>query len=238
MKVKKNWALRVMVLALAFTLLSTCLMSGTLAKYVAAYNGRDTARVAKWGVEVTASGSLFATTYPILVTNADVGLLSVITNPSGDGRKLVAPGTGSSQITGSDFQFSITGTPEVASRIAISTTGSSLEGWDYDLDDPANGGPDAGTADYYEPIQWSINNTPVAANSGGAAGSFGALLVALEDISYDAAPNTDLSTLIGTKTITWEWDFAGDDAGDTYYGNKATAPQVNLVFTVTVTQID
>jgi len=240
-KTKKNWVLRAMVLTLAFTLFSTCFMGGTLAKYVSSGSGTDTARVAKWGVTVSASGRLFATTYPILAANPAVGALSVITNPSSDGMKLVAPGTGSAQITGTDLNFGITGTPEVACNITISTAGSTFTGWDYDLDALANGGADTGTPDYYEPVTWSINGTLVAANDGGATGSFGALRSALEAFSVDVAPNVDLATVIGNTAITWEWAFAGNDAGDTYYGDKAaggSAPQINLVFAVTVTQID
>ena len=158
-KTKKNWTLRMAVLALAFTLVSTCLLGGTLAKYITTGSGSDSARVAKWGVEVNAGGSLFATTYPILTTNPAVGTLSVVTNPTGDGMKLVAPGTGSTQIAGTDLNFGITGTPEVACTITISTAGSTFTGWDYDLDALANGGANTGTPDYYEPVKWSINGT-------------------------------------------------------------------------------
>ena len=45
---KKNHAARLGALALALTLVSTCLMGGTLAKYTTTVTGTATATVAKW----------------------------------------------------------------------------------------------------------------------------------------------------------------------------------------------
>ena len=45
---KKNHAARLGALALALTLVSTCLMGGTLAKYTTTVTGTSTATVAKW----------------------------------------------------------------------------------------------------------------------------------------------------------------------------------------------
>ena len=50
---KKNRMMRVASALLVAVLLSTCAISGTFAKYVAKGSGSDTARVAKWGVQVT-----------------------------------------------------------------------------------------------------------------------------------------------------------------------------------------
>ena len=46
---KKNRIMRVFSVLLALTLISTCAISGTFAKYVTRAEGEDAARVAKWG---------------------------------------------------------------------------------------------------------------------------------------------------------------------------------------------
>ena len=88
-KTKKNWTLRVAGLALAFTLVSTSLLGGTLAKYVSTVNGSDEARVAKWIDGTSLTINLFDGTdsHVFLTTGKNVGT---------DGKKLVAPGTSGS----------------------------------------------------------------------------------------------------------------------------------------------
>ena len=60
---KKSKSMRAAGALLVATLLSTSAVSGTYAKYVTSDSGSDTARVAKFGVVVAASGSLFSETY-------------------------------------------------------------------------------------------------------------------------------------------------------------------------------
>ena len=57
---KKNRTLRVSALLLALTLITTCLVGGTFAKYTSSTTGNDTATVAKWSFKV--NGAEFATT--------------------------------------------------------------------------------------------------------------------------------------------------------------------------------
>lgn len=217
---KKNWGFRLMLFALLFTLVSTCLMSGTLAKYITSSSGTDTARVAKWGVVISSTGTdLFSASYA-----ADDTSYASITNSVSASVDVVAPGT-----TGTASGFSITGTPEVACLVSVTvdTTESELTGWTL-----------AGDV-AYEPIVWSINGTVCGTN-----GTFSELLTALDAIEIACPAGTDLSTIATSAyVISWAWDFddngAGtNDANDTYLGNKATAPTITLVFSVTVTQID
>ena len=64
MTLKKNWMLRAAVLMLALVLITSCFVGGTFAKYVTSGIGGDVARVAKFGVTVTATNnSMFKTTY-------------------------------------------------------------------------------------------------------------------------------------------------------------------------------
>jgi hypothetical protein len=60
---KKNKMMRLASALLVLTLLTTSLISGTLAKYTTSGNASDTARVAKFGVVINTSGSLFSDAY-------------------------------------------------------------------------------------------------------------------------------------------------------------------------------
>ncbi|MBR6599807.1 MAG: hypothetical protein IKK88_05855, partial [Oscillospiraceae bacterium] len=60
---KKNNSMRAAGGLMIATMLTTSIVSGTYAKYVTSDSATDTARVAKFGVTVEASGSLFDTTY-------------------------------------------------------------------------------------------------------------------------------------------------------------------------------
>ena len=68
---KKNWTMRVALLIVALALITSCFVSGTYAKYVTSTTASDSARVAKFGVqlavEVTARSqtSMKNTTTPI-----------------------------------------------------------------------------------------------------------------------------------------------------------------------------
>ena len=61
---KKNVMMRLACFLLVAVLISTSAISGTYAKYVTEGSSKDTARVAKWGVTVSADYSnLFTKTY-------------------------------------------------------------------------------------------------------------------------------------------------------------------------------
>ena len=64
MNSKKNWTMRAAVLLFALVLISSCFVGGTFAKYVTSAGGSATARVAKFGVTVTAANdTMFKTAY-------------------------------------------------------------------------------------------------------------------------------------------------------------------------------
>ena len=60
---KKNKMMRIAGGLLIAVLLTTSIISGTFAKYVTTGSAADEARVARFGVTVTGSGSLFAKNY-------------------------------------------------------------------------------------------------------------------------------------------------------------------------------
>lgn len=115
---KKNNVMRVFSLLLALTLISVCAISGTFAKYVTKAEGKDNARVAKWGVVLGIDGTeAFGTQYAAQDRGylAAGGEYSVV---SSNGDAVVAPGTSSDQL-GTTLTASVKGTPEVAARYSI-----------------------------------------------------------------------------------------------------------------------
>lgn len=134
---KKNRTMRTAALLLALTLMTSCFVGGTFAKYATADSAQDTARVAKFGVVVTASGNdAFAEAYGTddkAFTPGDDGQYDAATvvaaaETTVDGEttrdKVVAPGT-----TGSFGGLSITGTPEVDVTMTIASALTIGEGW-------------------------------------------------------------------------------------------------------------
>lgn len=110
---RKNKMMRAASALLVAVLLTTSTISGTFAKYVTQDSASDTARVAKWGVELQVQGNLFADSYVDAIENEkDNAKLAVNSSATDD---VVAPGT----FNDDGFGFSINGTPEVSGQIKI-----------------------------------------------------------------------------------------------------------------------
>lgn len=109
---KKNRFIKLASGLLVLCLMTTCVIGATLAKYTTAGSGADTARVAKWGVTVSASGSLFGKAYASnsADTNANEIVASSTNTTVSSDSNVVAPGT--KNTTG--LNFTVSGTPEVA----------------------------------------------------------------------------------------------------------------------------
>jgi hypothetical protein len=120
---KKFNAMRAAATLLVLTLITSCFVGGTFAKYTTSDEASDTARVAKWGVTVLASGSLFGEHYySYSSTGTTSNTISASTTNSVDvsaaGTNIVAPGTKSDK----GMTVSVSGTPEVANTVTVSTT--------------------------------------------------------------------------------------------------------------------
>ena len=59
----KTRSLKIAAFLLVLTLVTSCFVGGTFAKYVVGSQAGASARVAKFGVGITANGSLFASEY-------------------------------------------------------------------------------------------------------------------------------------------------------------------------------
>lgn len=224
---KKINFLRAGALTMVLALGTTCFMSGTLAKYVTSGEGTDSARVAKFGVAVTANGETFAKEYAKTDTSFTLDANTVVSADD-----VVAPGT-----KGNMASMTLTGTPEVAVRVnyelAIPEGETMFSGWKVN---------DA----YYCPIVITVEDTEINGLDYTSETEFQtAVANAIKGYSIDYPAGTDLST-VGTDSlaISWEWPFYVSDANDvkdTALGDAAAddnAATINLTVKTTVTQID
>ena len=241
---KKNKMMRMASALLVATLLSTSVIAGTFAKYTTSAEGTDTARVAKWGVNITANGSTFATSYDKKGATGEAGttvksVLSSTANSEDEDtiKNVVAPGT-----SGTMAKMTLSGTPEVMVKV-------NYKG-EFKLDDNWKVG-DA----FYCPLIIKVKNgatgneTTIQQNTTNVTSveTFNkAVNDAIEAYSKEYAANTNLSQQENDSLIvSWEWPFAGSgdgaiqtDAKDTALGDAATAATVTLKVTTTVDQVD
>ena len=252
---KKNWTMRVALLIVALALITSCFVSGTYAKYITSTSATDTARVAKFGVLLSANGGdLFATQYQKHDNTYTKGDYTVI---SSNTDKVVAPGTSSADLD-ADVKFAITGTPEVAVRTVLEF-GENLKEVvlpkgtyrDYTVSDPT--ATFTLSEDYY-PVVFTLKQ----GTNEIASGTLADIKEAVEAAGADYAPNTVLDAEF---VLSWEWVFeqttgTGSDAqvnhlidqADTYLGNVAAGivdnvptgvcTQIAYTVNITVTQID
>ncbi len=231
---KKINFLRAGALTMVLAMGTTCFMSGTLAKYVTSGEGSDSARVAKFGVTVTANGETFAKEYAKTDTSFTLDANTVVS-----ANKIVAPGT-----SGNMASMTLTGTPEVAVRVSyeIPEGVTMFSGWEVE-------------GAYYCPIVITVDETEIKGLDYSSEAEFQAAVAkAISDYSVDYAAGTDLST-VGTDSlaISWAWPFSTSDANDikdTALGNTAAGidkdgnaitanpATINLTVKTTVTQID
>lgn len=240
---KKNWTMRAAVLMLALVLITSCFVGGTFAKYVTSGDAADTARVAKWGVKITAheTGDIFDSKYDDIAGQDNTVI-------AGGNYKVIAPGTKKDNAA----LVTLSGKPEVSVKVTYSAEHFRLTGkWVGDKNDK-----------FYCPliikvtgkVGDEVKTVPInCAEKSSAAEIETAVQNAVAACSATYAPNTDLSTAAvdgeGLK-ISWEWPFEGtanpgqNDEMDTYLGDQAAktsnldVPSIYIPVTATVTQID
>lgn len=232
--------MRVAGLLLALVLVTSCFVGGTFAKYVTSDTGTDSARVAKFGVEITANGTMFAKEYDTDDTNVAGTIAQSVV--SSDESKLVAPGT-----KGNMVSMTLTGTPEVAVRVQYAATLTLNDNWK---------GADG---KFYCPLQIKIPEYDAETQTWGNVLVDGtkfdnaeALRREVENrinaFSATYAAGTPLNSLTAedhkAPSVSWEWPFHHDDASDikdTYLGDQAAegkAAEIQLTVVTTVTQVD
>ena len=234
----KTRSLKIAAFLLVLTLVTSCYVGGTFAKYVVGSQAGASARVAKFGVGITANGSLFASEYASDTPGLTAIANSVVAYNGTD--KLVAPGT-----KGNAVSFTLSGKPEVAVRVTYSAVGNiTLDNWQ---DEQGN---------FYCPLSVKINGVVVDGHSYQSAQLFiDAINQEIAQHNKTYAPNTDLASEEADSglSISWSWPFeyGGDEnsdavktennAKDTYLGNQAAADKAavfSIQVSATVTQVD
>lgn len=206
---KKNRMMRVAVLMLALVLMTSCFVGGTFAKYTTGDNGSEHARVAKWGVQVEIQND------HKLFSNEYIGTGDALTVKSIDSEQVVAPGT-SGKTT-----FSISGTPEVATKISVTVE---------DIQEVHLG-------EYY-PVKWTLilksdnseqltePKTLIKDKTLNEVNDYLTTYVS----AAEYAPNTDLGAVF---ELSWYWDINGDNDKDTVLGNAAAGIIPTEVYNLT-----
>lgn len=236
---KKNVLMRSAGLLLVLVLVTSCFVGSTFAKYTVGGTGTATARVAKFGVAVTASGDMFAKTYA-----TDDQSAGAIVNSVASTENVVAPGT-----KGNMSSIVLAGKPEVAVRVEYKVNTFALTGWQTD---------DETNPTEYCPLVFTVGDKTYKIGDTGidtVDKLEAAVKNAIEGCSQNYEANTDLSTAntnVKVPSVSWAWAFQGADNGasttayqtdakDTKLGDRAAegnAATVTLEIATTVTQID
>lgn len=255
---KQHNLMRVGGILLVGTLVTSCFVGGTFAKYVSEGEGTDLARVAKWGVEVDVKGGGFEETYGKDDPEAKIYDDTVISGgavevqymlggePSGDPvevSNVIAPGT-----KGQFGGVTITGKPEVAVHVQTTAT-VELSGWNVGED-----------GEFYCPLKFTIggktiNGLDYSKNTAGGESSFeNAIKKAIQDATTQyVEAGTDLGKLDNNDVVyKWEWPFENStgtaanqsDELDTILGKNAAGddsakiPAVRITVETRVTQVN
>ena len=212
---KKNVMMRVASALLVAVLMTTCAISGTFAKYTTSKTGSDSARVAKWGVEITANGQTFA--------KSEEGTVNSVTaNTVLSTENVVAPG-----MKGSMAKMTIAGAPEVAVKVTYAAN-LELANWEVN-------------SAYYCPIVIKVGATEY---KGASYSSMAEFETAVENAinaytaEYAAGVNLDANTA-AAPDVSWSWAYYVDDATDEKDTKlAATGATIALTVVTTVTQVD
>lgn len=235
---KKNIAMRLASGLMLSCLLSTCVISGTFAKYTTSDDAKDSARVAKWGVTVTTEGALFSETYAMDATTGTDDLTDAISvKVVTAGTNVVAPGTKNED----GMTFTLTGTPEVDVNVTVEIAIDDIMLAAGTYADPTDGeGNFEITGDGYYPVEFTLTNGAGATLVD--AGTLAEVKDELEKLGGNYDTNTNLAELNsntdGTYKLTWAWAFNGNDAADTYLANQLPLDEISFEIKITVTQID
>lgn len=221
---RKSKLMRASGVLLVLTLITSSLVGGTFAKYVTTGTAEDSARVAKWGVDVEWTGAMFSSVYK--------NPTDATTTVQAD-EKVVAPGT-----KGGPLALSISGTPEVSVKVTTDVSVDLGNNWMVDTNS------DESVDIFYCPLVFTLNNVEIA--DGKDYSSVEALEDKIAEEIQKVANNRTFQagdSIDANCEIEWEWPFEteGNDAYDTYLGDQAAADNaatVSMTLTTTVTQID
>lgn len=206
----KNKFMRIAAVTLMLCLVTTCAISGTFAKYTTSDYADDSARVAKWGITISAPADAFDDVYKDTIGDNGTTVSSTV--------KVVAPGTNGTLPTPI-----VNGQAEVAVKVTV-VAEITLTGWE-DAD-----------GNFYCPIVFKVGSTEIKQDgtNNTAALLEKAVEDAIKEYSEDVPANTAVTEI---PAPTWSWAFNGDDDKDTDLGTAGTA-EIGYKITVTVDQVN
>lgn len=224
---KRIKTMRIAAVLLVFVLLTTCVVSGTFAKYVTSGEATSNVQVAKWGVTVTATGGNNTTT---VFDTDDSAEEDVYTIEGINEHIVLAPGTKVDL-----FSFTISGKPEVAFKLRYSI--NQFDGTEWKIGD-----------EFYCPLKFTLTlgstseviDTTECSSLADISEKIKAKIAVFNTANEKIGPNlaVDLSTKDLNLKLSVEWPFVGDDIKDTQLGNISTTQFISMSMNVTVEQID
>lgn len=211
---KKNRTLRVSALLLALTLITSCFVGGTFAKYTSSVAPSDTAKVAKWQIKVNGTDVTVADPQVTFDLFQDTVLDTDDATPEADvkqGKTLIAPGTAG------HFDIKVENLSEVTAKFTINFTEEVTGNGSTDL-----------------PLEYQIVTKGASADEGAWESDIAQLNTTVASIAMENGTNE--------YTVHWRWAFADgtNDANDTKLGVAAQGAAVTakVTATITVDQID
>lgn len=211
---KRIKTMRIASVLLVFVLLTTCVVSGTFAKYVTSGEASDSVSVAKWGVTISANTGT-------TITTTEVGGANEEHITSSTGSVKLAPGSEVKTLA----DLTISGTPEVAVNVNY-VAELTLNNWTIDTDT------------YYCPLEFDVNGTIIKGTDFISKDVLESKVeAAIHALSNNYETNQDLSSVLAPQ-VTVRWAFEGNNENDTKLGDLETLPSLSLTVTATVTQID
>lgn len=212
--------------------LSLSLVSSTFAKYTSTNSDSDTARVAKWGVAISAANfDSFDAAYAKDDDSATT--ISTVSVVSANSENVLAPGT-----TRNLVGLAISGAPEVAVEVTYTAT-LTLSNWTL-----------TDNTTEYCPVIFTVNGEDFyigKTDIDDVAELKAAVEAAINGYSAKYDANSDLSGA-GAPVVSWRWEFTKTttgstqtDVNDSILGDKAAqgnAPTITLALTASVVQID
>lgn len=228
---KKNIMMRLSALLLVAVLLTTCVISGTFAKYTTADSAIDKATVAAWGIKLKVAAD--DVLYDDLKTGDEVTAVKVTSNA------LAAPGTYQKLAT-----VNLTGTPEVAYSITVDVD-LTLANWaSGKADDPATTDVNESV---YCPVVFTVDgaeykidatNKTTADLEIAIENAIKSAICGEEDGSATKNAGDSVPTTANAVLIDWMWAFNVNDELDTVLGNADTKATIGFSLKVTVEQVD
>ncbi len=199
---KKNIAMRVASLVLMCTIVTSCFVSSTFAKYTSSTSGSDSVTVAKWAFTLNNTNMVASQTFTFDLFETIADTYQGTTDDGAvvnerDGAKLIAPGTGGA------FDLAIQNNSEVYATIALDFTVTKS-----DINIPIQFSTDGQT------WKTDINELDVSANL-----APGASLTGVQKVYWQWTFNGDDSTdtalgIKGTDTVEVKVDVTAEQLDD------------------------